>query len=60
MPNPCRRASVWLETQNVNYPAIHFYRRCGFEFCGFDETLYDPTILAQEEVALFFARPVGA
>ena len=50
---------VWLETQNVNYPAIQFYRRCGFEFCGYDETLYDPATLAREEVALYFARPVS-
>lgn len=49
---------VWLETQNVNYPAIQFYRRCGFTLCGFDETLYDPATLPQEEVALYFARPV--
>ena len=50
---------VWLETQNVNYPAIQFYRHCGFAFCGFDESLYDPTTLTQEEVALFFVRPVN-
>ncbi|HZT40824.1 MAG TPA: GNAT family N-acetyltransferase [Chthonomonadaceae bacterium] len=49
---------LWLETQNTNYPAIQFYRRCGFTFCGFDETLYDPEILPNEEVALFFARPI--
>jgi ribosomal protein S18 acetylase RimI-like enzyme len=48
---------LWLETQNVNAPAIRFYRRSGFQFCGFDATLYD---LADpnEEIALFFARPV--
>ena len=49
---------LWLETQNVNYPAIQFYRRCGFALCGFDETLYDPDGSAQEETALFFARRV--
>lgn len=52
---------LWLETQNVNYPAIQFYRHCGFTFCGYDETLYDPNSLTpqeQEEVALYFARPV--
>jgi ribosomal protein S18 acetylase RimI-like enzyme len=49
---------LWLETQNVNYPAIQFYRRCGFTFCGFDESLYDPETMLHEEVALFFARPV--
>ena len=51
---------VWLETQNVNYPAIQFYRRCGFTLCGFDETLYDPDNVPEREVALFFACPVGA
>ena len=50
---------VWLETQNVNYPAIQFYRRAGFAFCGFDTSLYDPNDLIMEDVALFFARPVS-
>ena len=49
---------LWLETQNTNYPAIQFYRRCGFTFCGFDEALYDPENMANEEVALFFSRPI--
>jgi ribosomal protein S18 acetylase RimI-like enzyme len=46
---------LWLETQNVNYPAIQFYRHHGFRLCGLDETLYDPNALPGE-VALFFAR----
>ena len=50
---------LWLETQNVNYLAIQFYLHSGFAFCGFDETLYDAKSLAQEEVALFFARQVS-
>ena len=33
---------LWLETQNVNYPAIRFYRRQGFRLVGLDESLYDP------------------
>jgi ribosomal protein S18 acetylase RimI-like enzyme len=49
---------VWLETQNVNYPAIQFYCRAGFRFCGFDETLYDPAGQERQEIALFFARMV--
>ena len=52
---------LWLESQNVNYPAIQFYQHSGFTFCGFDATLYDPDGLTpqeQEEVALYFARPV--
>lgn len=46
---------LWLETQNVNFPAIAFYRRAGFELCGLDRTLYDPDV-APGEVALYFAR----
>jgi ribosomal protein S18 acetylase RimI-like enzyme len=49
---------IWLETQNVNVPAIRFYRRAGFRLCGFDDTLYDPTVVPTNEIALFFARPV--
>jgi ribosomal protein S18 acetylase RimI-like enzyme len=49
---------LWLETQNVNYPAIQFYRRMGFRLCGFDETLYPPSdpAVTPGEIALFFAR----
>jgi ribosomal protein S18 acetylase RimI-like enzyme len=44
---------LWLETQNVNYPAIQFYRKMGFRLCGFDETLYEPGD-ARGEAALYF------
>jgi ribosomal protein S18 acetylase RimI-like enzyme len=47
---------LWLETQNVNYPAIQFYRRVGFRLCGLDESLYDPEGQGHDEVALFFVR----
>lgn len=47
---------LWLETQNVNYPAIQFYRRLGFRLCGMDDSLYDPASPVQGEIALFFAR----
>ncbi len=47
---------VWLETQNVNYPAIQFYRQLGFQWCGLDMTLYDSQGPAASETALFFAR----
>lgn len=43
---------IWLETQNVNYPAIHFYLKAGFRFCGFDSTIYEGE--ASAESALFF------
>ncbi len=49
---------LWLETQNVNHPAIGFYLHAGFRFCGFDESLYDAKGPASDEIALFFARPV--
>jgi GNAT superfamily N-acetyltransferase len=50
-----RARCIWLETQNVNYPAVQFYRRLGFRLCGLDERLYDPDALELEETALFFA-----
>jgi ribosomal protein S18 acetylase RimI-like enzyme len=51
---------LWLETQNINDPAIQFYRRSGFRLCGLDDTLYDPErdpTTSSDEVALFFTRP---
>ncbi|BDI29479.1 hypothetical protein CCAX7_15300 [Capsulimonas corticalis] len=50
---------LWLETQNINHPAIQFYRRAGFQFCGYDDSLYDPASLEQEEIALYFQRPIS-
>ena len=48
---------LWLETQNVNYPAVQFYRRMGFRLCGLDDTLYAPGPDAGPgEVALYFTR----
>ncbi len=49
---------VWLETSNLAYPAIQFYRRMGFELCGLDVSLYDPAGPAAGETALYFARPL--
>jgi GNAT superfamily N-acetyltransferase len=48
---------LWVETQQVNAPAVRFYRRHGFAWCGADLTLYDPRE-APGEVALFFALPL--
>ena len=45
---------LWVETQDVNFPAITFYRRVGFEVCGFDSTLYDGKEAG--EVAVFLSR----
>jgi ribosomal protein S18 acetylase RimI-like enzyme len=52
---------LWLETQNVNYPAVQFYLRMGFRLCGLDETLYRPSDpgLLPGEVALYFARDLS-
>jgi ribosomal protein S18 acetylase RimI-like enzyme len=50
-----RARCVWVETQNVNYPAAQFYLRFGFHLCGMDERLYDPDVLGTDETALFFA-----
>ena len=49
---------VWVETQTVNYGAVQFYRSMGFEWCGFDTSLYDPSDVGVDEVALFFSRAV--
>jgi ribosomal protein S18 acetylase RimI-like enzyme len=48
---------LWLETQNVNGPAIAFYLRQGFTLCGFDDALYDPAV-HPGETALFFRHPL--
>ena len=50
---------LWLETSNVNYPAIQFYQRMGFVWCGLDQSLYDPGGDAAGETALYFSRPLG-
>ena len=47
---------LWVETQNVNFPAIQFYRRAGFRFCGLDEAFYDPEGPGPDEIALFWVR----
>jgi ribosomal protein S18 acetylase RimI-like enzyme len=47
---------LWLETQNINFPAIQFYTRLGFRFCGFDTTLYDEAETSLNEVAFYFCR----
>lgn len=47
---------LWVETQNVNFPAIKFYQSLGFAFCGFDKTLYD--VEFSREVAVFMSKPI--
>jgi ribosomal protein S18 acetylase RimI-like enzyme len=50
---------LWVETQNVNFPAIQFYRRAGFRLCGLDEAFYDPEGPGPGEIALFWARELA-
>lgn len=51
-----RMRCLGLETQTTNIPAIRFYQRTGFRFCGIHTALYDPACVAPEEVAIFFTR----
>ena len=48
--------TLWVETQNVNYPAIQFYIKLGFGFGGFDNTLYNPDEIASNEIAFYFYK----
>jgi len=50
---------LWVETQNINYPAVQFYQQVGFRLCGLDESLYDPAGMSRIEVALFFVRELA-
>lgn len=51
-----RMRCLGLETQTTNVPAIQFYLRAGFRFCGIHTALYDPACVAPEELAVFFTR----
>ncbi len=46
---------IRLETQNTNVPAIEFYLKNGFHFCGFDNSLYDENLFP-DEIAFYFCR----
>lgn len=47
---------LWLETQNVNLPAVRFYRAAGFELCGLDTASYDPAGPGAGDIALYFMK----
>jgi GNAT superfamily N-acetyltransferase len=47
---------VWIETQDVNYAAIQFYQRAGFQWCGLDLSLDERKRLITDETAVFFMR----
>lgn len=49
---------LWLETQNINYPAIRFYIKMGFRFCGFDKSLYNPVEVSSDETAFYFYKNI--
>lgn len=42
-------SSLRTETTTKNYPALNFYQKLGFEFCGFNDHYY-----ANQDIALFF------
>ncbi|HYF91368.1 MAG TPA: GNAT family N-acetyltransferase [Symbiobacteriaceae bacterium] len=50
---------VWLEAQNVNYPALQFYIKRGFRICGLDTNLYDPKGPGKDEVAVYLSRELN-
>jgi GNAT superfamily N-acetyltransferase len=47
--------AIVLETQNVNYPAIQFYLRNGFEAWSVHQYFYPPG-LVEHEVAIFMGK----
>ena len=47
---------LWVETQNTNDPAIQFYLKNGFQFCGVDSSLYAPEGATQAECAMYFVH----
>lgn len=51
-----RARCLFVETQNVNYPAIQFYLKMNFEFCGFDRALYKPFEVSPDETAFYFCK----
>ncbi|MGP3953921.1 GNAT family N-acetyltransferase [Streptomyces sp. 7N604] len=51
--------TAWLETSNVNVPAIRAYQRMGFILCGLDTTFYRGTA-SEGETALFMSKALDA
>lgn len=47
-----RLQTLMVEAQSQNWPAICFYRKHGFAFCGFNDRYY------VNQIALFFTRRV--
>ncbi|MBA2539947.1 MAG: GNAT family N-acetyltransferase [Deltaproteobacteria bacterium] len=47
---------VWIETSNVNVPAVAAYERLGYALCGVDTRLYGPYM--PNETAIYLAKPL--
>jgi ribosomal protein S18 acetylase RimI-like enzyme len=41
--------SIQAEATTKNYPALCFYQKLGFQFCGYNDSYY-----ANQDIALFF------
>ena len=50
----CRLNDLMAEIQTKNYPAIAFFQKCGFSFCGFNDHFHP-----LKEIAVFFAFSLG-
>ncbi len=46
-----RLRSIMVELQTKNYPAINFYQKKGFFFCGYNNAYY-----SDREIAIFFGK----
>ena len=49
---------VGLETQSTNFPAIQFYKQCGFEISGIDSARYPQFENDLTQVAILMKRDV--
>jgi ribosomal protein S18 acetylase RimI-like enzyme len=43
--------ALWVEATTKNYPALCFYQKSGFQFCGFNDQYYP-----NQDIAVFFVR----
>jgi ribosomal protein S18 acetylase RimI-like enzyme len=50
----CGANNVWLETSNVNVPAVAAYERLGFSLCGADRLFYGAYMPG--ETAIYLAK----
>lgn len=48
-----RVRGIFVESQINNVPAIHLYRKCGFEVSGFNDHLYENDDAERQDVAIF-------